>query len=235
MSRQASLHKLSSAAPVIAPSMLKCDFGDLASEVSTLDDAGSQVLHWDVMDGHFVPNLSYGALTIAPLRHRTQQIFDAHLMISEPERYLDSFLEAGCDCITFHIEAVPDPIPLLEKIQQADCVAGLALNPGTPVEKIEQAIPYCDLVLVMSVEPGFGGQSFIPSAVEKIKRIRQTSDESLLISVDGGISPETIGPCAEAGANLFVAGSTIFETNDYRQAIEEMHNIAEHHRPPLSC
>ena len=235
MSRQVLLHQLSNSAPIIAPSMLKCDFGDLSSEVTALDDAGSQVLHWDVMDGHFVPNLSYGAITIAPLRKRTKQIFDAHLMISEPDRYLDAFLEAGCDCITFHIEAVSDPLPLLEKIQAADRVAGLSLNPGTPVEQIEEAIPHADLILVMSVEPGFGGQSFMPSAVDKIRSIRQIAGEQKIISVDGGIAPETIGLCAEAGANLFVAGSSIFESNDYSQAIEEMRSIAEHYRPHLSC
>jgi ribulose-phosphate 3-epimerase len=235
MSREALIQQLDAAAPVIAPSMLKCDFGDLAAEVAALDGAGSQVLHWDVMDGHFVPNLSYGALTIAPVRHRTGQIFDAHLMISHPERYLSDYLDAGCDGITFHVEAVPEPIPLLEKIRQADRVAGLAINPGTPADAIRDALPHCDLVLVMSVEPGFGGQSFIPSALEKVRRIRQLAGEGTMISVDGGINSETIGPCAEAGANIFVAGSSIFGADDYRQAIRELREIASHHRPPLSC
>jgi ribulose-phosphate 3-epimerase len=234
MSRHLTLEKLSASAPIIAPSMLKCDFSDLASEVRALDAAGSQVLHWDVMDGHFVPNLSYGPMVFAPLRKQTEQLFDAHLMISEPARYLESYLQAGCDAITFHVEAVSDPQELLMQIRDADCVAGLAINPGTPVEPIRKYLPACDLVLVMSVEPGFGGQKFMPVAIDKIRRLREWGGPQLVISVDGGISSETIGECARAGANLFVAGSSVFETDDYRVAIASQREIADRFRSSMS-
>lgn len=234
MSRQSTLEKLTDRSPVIAPSMLKCDFSNLAGEVDLLDAAGSEVLHWDVMDGHFVPNLSYGAMVFAPLREKTNQIFDAHLMVSDPEKYLEDYLRAGCDCITIHIEAVPDPTELLKKIRDADCVAGISLNPGTPIESIEPYLPSCDLVLVMSVEPGFGGQAFIPTAVERIARINELAGPDTIISVDGGIGPETIGDCAAAGARLFVAGSSVFNADDYRSAIAEMQKIAESRRTSLS-
>ena len=147
--------------------MLKCDFGNLHRELELLDTAGTDVYHLDVMDGNFVPNLSYGPMVIERLRPRTDAIFDAHLMISEPDRFLDEYLKAGCDCVTFHYEAEQDAGPLLERIRQCDTVAGLAINPGTPVEKIEEFLPACDMVLVMSVEPGFGGQKFIPTALDK--------------------------------------------------------------------
>jgi len=206
MSRQSTLDKLTSKAPLIAPSMLKCDFSRLAEEVAALDAAGSEVLHWDVMDGHFVPNLSYGPMVFAGLRQQTDQIFDAHLMISDPAAYLDSYLEAGCDCITIHIEAVPDPTELLTKIRSADCVAGLSLNPGTDLKTIEPFLPLCDLVLVMSVEPGFGGQAFKPEAVSRLSELQKMISPGTILSVDGGIGPETIGDCSAAGASLFVTG-----------------------------
>ncbi|MBD3676143.1 MAG: ribulose-phosphate 3-epimerase [Planctomycetaceae bacterium] len=234
MSRQSTLEQLSQQSPVIAPSMLKCDFGNLAEEVASLDAVGSQVLHWDVMDGHFVPNLSYGALVFAPLREKTNQLFDAHLMISEPAEYLDDYLKAGCDCITIHIEAVPDPTELLLRIREADCVAGLSLNPDTPLEKIAPYLPFCDLVLVMSVKPGFGGQAFIPDSVERIARINELVGPETIIAVDGGIAPETIGECAAAGARLFVTGSSVFNADDYGSAMAEMRAIAESRRTSLS-
>jgi len=234
MSREDALQKLSAGGPLLAPSMLKCDFGRLHEEVAALDEAGSDVLHWDVMDGHFVPNLSYGAMVFAPLRDRTSQLFEAHLMISQPQKYLDHYLRAGCDCITFHIEAVPQPTELLNQIRSADCVAGLSLNPGTSLETIEPFLPFCDLVLVMSVEPGFGGQSFQPAAVDRLRQLHQMADDDLIISVDGGIGPETIGDCAAAGASLFVTGSSVFDTGDYAAAIGEMRAIAERCRPSLS-
>lgn len=234
MSREDALQKLSAGSPVIAPSMLKCDFSRLHQEVAALDAAGSQVLHWDVMDGHFVPNLSYGPLVFAPLRDQTSQIFDAHLMISNPQKYLDDYLRAGCDCITIHVEAVPDPRELLTQIRKADCVAGLTLNPGTSLDTIEPFLSHCDLVLVMSVQPGFGGQAFQPAALERIRLLKQMADRDTVISVDGGIGPETIGDCAAAGASLFVTGSSVFDTDDYLSAISEMRSIAESRRPSLS-
>jgi ribulose-phosphate 3-epimerase len=222
MSRSAILDRLRSRIPIIAPSMLKCDFGNLHREIELLDAADSAVLHLDVMDGHFVPNLSYGPMVIERLRPMTDAIFDAHLMISEPDRYLDEYLKAGCEAITFHYEAVPDAGPLLRRIRDAERLAGLAINPGTPVEAIEQFLPDCDLVLVMSVEPGFGGQKFIPTALDKLRRLRELTPPETVLSVDGGIGPATIADCADAGAELFVVGSAIFDEVDYGTAICEL-------------
>ncbi len=227
MSRQAVLERLRNHAPLIAPSMLKCDFGNLNREVALLEAAGAAVLHWDVMDGHFVPNLSYGSMVIKRLRDSTDLVFDAHLMISNPETYLDEYLNAGCDCVTFHYEATSDPAAMLERIRAADAVAGLAVNPNTPVDAIEPFMDHCDLILVMSVEPGFGGQKFIPSALDKLRRLSQALRPGTLLSVDGGIGPSTIGDTAEAGANLFVVGSAIFETSDYGDAVAELGQIVE--------
>jgi ribulose-phosphate 3-epimerase len=229
MSRSATLDRLKSRVPVIAPSMLKCDFGNLHREVELLDAAGAVVLHLDVMDGHFVPNLSYGPMVIERLRPMTQAIFDAHLMISDPDRFLDEYLKAGCDAITFHFEAVPEAGPLLRRIKDADVVAGLAINPGTPVERIEKFLPDCDQVLVMSVEPGFGGQKFIPNALEKLRQLRQMTPPETLLSVDGGIGPATIADCAAAGAELFVVGSAIFDEVDYGVAIQELAKSGSRH------
>lgn len=202
--------------------MLKCDFGNLQREVSLLESAGAQVLHLDVMDGHFVPNLSYGPLVIERLRPLTGLPFDAHLMISDPGKYLDDYLAAGCDAVTIHFEAVPEPGPLLERIRRQDALAGLAINPGTPIEAITSLLPQCDLVLVMSVEPGFGGQTFQPKALDKLRALRARLPESVLLSVDGGIGPKTIAATAHAGANMFVVGSAIFDARDYGEAIREM-------------
>lgn len=212
--------------PLIAPSMLKCDFSNLQREISLLEAAGAELLHWDVMDGHFVPNLSYGAVVIERVREVTQLPFDAHLMISAPERYLDDFVAAGCDSITIHIEAAPRPQSLLRRLRDAGVVCGVALNPGTPVSAIEECLADCDLVLVMSVEPGFGGQAFQPAALEKVREVRRLAGERMLIGIDGGIGPETISQCAAAGINLYVVGSAIFDTTDYQAAIERMHAAA---------
>jgi len=226
MSRQAVLQQLHSSTPLIAPSMLKCDFGNLHREVELLEGAGAPLLHLDVMDGHFVPNLSYGPVVIERLRPLTRLPFDAHLMISDPGRYLDEYLAAGCDAVTFHIEAVPEPGPLLERIRRQDALAGLALNPGTPVEAVRPYLPLADLILVMSVEPGFGGQKFQPVALEKLCQLREWLPAETLLSVDGGIGPSTIAAAAQAGANTFVVGSSIFETPDYGDAVRELSELA---------
>ena len=202
--------------------MLKCDFGDLRSEMQKIDAARLPLYHLDVMDGHFVPNLSYGPMVIERLRKLTETPFDAHLMISEPDRYLDDYVKAGCDAITFHLEAVPEPTELLQAIRRQDVVSGLAINPDTPIEAAEPFLDHCDLLLIMSVNPGFGGQKFMPEVVPKIRRARQIAGERLIISVDGGVASETIGQCAAAGAGLFVAGSSIFDFDDYRQAADVM-------------
>jgi ribulose-phosphate 3-epimerase len=205
--------------PVIAPSMLKCDFGNLQSEVDQIDAAGNLPLyHLDVMDGNFVPNLSYGPMVIERLRERTSTPFDAHLMISDPARYLDDYIRAGCEAITFHLEAVPEPTELLQAIRDQDVVAGLAINPDTPIEAAAPFLQHCDLLLVMSVNPGFGGQKFMPEVLPKMQKAREIAGEDLLISVDGGVAAGTIGRCAAAGAEVFVAGSSIFDHEDYRAA-----------------
>ena len=226
MSRSAILHRIRSRVPVIAPSMLKCDFGNMHREIELLNAADSTVLHWDVMDGHFVPNLSYGPLVIDKMRSMTDAVFDAHLMISEPDRYLEEYLKAGCEAITFHYEAVPDAGPLLRRIRDADVVAGLALNPGTPVEKIEPFLSDCDLILVMSVEPGFGGQKFIPDVLNKLRRLRELCSPETVLSVDGGVGPSTIADCSEAGADLFVVGSAVFDESDYGAVMPELSELA---------
>ncbi len=211
--------KLLAQRPLIAPSMLKCDFGNLDRDMALLERADTPLIHLDVMDGHFVPNLSYGPMVIERMRELTDLPFEAHLMISEPERYLEDYLKAGCDMITFHIEAVPEPDDLIARIKQAGRWVGLALNPGTPVEKVRPFLSACDLLLVMSVEPGFGGQGFMPVALEKLSQFREWLRDDQLLSVDGGIGLETIGPCARAGADTFVCGSSIFDESDFSEAV----------------
>jgi ribulose-phosphate 3-epimerase len=215
--------------PVMAPSMLKIDYADLAGELRRLEAAKAEVLHWDVMDGQFVPNLSYGAMLIASARSRTDLFFDAHLMISDPAKYLDDYVSAGCDAITIHIEAAPDPRELLARIHTVGLKAGLAINPKTPVEALRPALSMCDLVLVMSVEPGFGGQKFKSEALPKVRELRSLVRPDAVISIDGGIGPATIADAAEAGAQWFVAGSSIFDQPDYGAAMRQMESLARPH------
>ena len=173
------------------------------------------------MDGHFVPNLTYGMPLVASLRQLTALPLDVHLMISDPERYLDAFHAAGADLITFHIEAVSHPENVLQKIHQLGMAAGVAINPETPVSSIEHCLNSCDLVLVMSVRPGFGGQTFQEIALSKLKQLRQIGPESLLLGVDGGIKQENIASCGEAGGQLFVVGSAIFGEPEYDTVIRQ--------------
>lgn len=226
MDRRSRLASLAADHPLIAPSMLKCDFADLVGELSRLDAAGADVIHWDVMDGHFVPNLSYGPMLIRSARKRSERFFDAHLMISNPEKCLDEYLQAGCDAITIHIEAVPDPTPVLWRIREAGRVAGLALNPGTPVSAIEPFLPACDLVLVMSVQPGFGGQKFMPEVLPKLQRLKEIVSPKTVLSIDGGIAAPTISAASAAGARLFVAGSSVFDAAEYGPAIADLAILA---------
>ncbi len=212
--------------PIIAPSMLKCDYGDMLHEVEQLDAAQAAWFHWDVMDGHFVPNLSYGAMVIQAIRPRTKAFFDAHLMISDPAKYLDDYLKAGCDAITFHIEVVPEPTTLLRRIRSAGKRAGLAINPKTPVSAVEPFLSDCDLVLTMSVEPGFGGQKFMPEVLDKVMRLKRLVGPQTLLSIDGGVAADTIKQSATAGCQVFVAGSAIFDEPNYTAAIQNLARLA---------
>jgi ribulose-phosphate 3-epimerase len=208
--------------------MLLCDFGNLEREVQRLTSAGIQALHLDVMDGHFVPNLTYGLTMVEAFRRLTDLPLDVHLMISNPEAYVERYVEAGADSLTVHIEAVPQPGPLLERIASAGAGAGIALNPHTPLETLEPALDACDLVLVMSVEPGFGGQAFEPVALEKLKRLRERLPSDVLLEVDGGVNDATITACAEAGAAFFVTGSAIFKQADYAESIQRLGRLARY-------
>ncbi|MBL8818286.1 MAG: ribulose-phosphate 3-epimerase [Planctomyces sp.] len=229
--RDTMLSDLRAMRPAIAPSMLKCDFGNLHRELELLTTSGAPLLHLDVMDGHFVPNLSYGPMVIERIRTRTSLPFDAHLMISDPARYLDEYIRVGCEAITFHLEAVPEPLSLLREIRRRGVVAGLAINPETPFSAAEPFLRECDLFLVMSVRPGFGGQKFIPDVLSKVTQARSAAGPDLIISIDGGVSKSTIGACARAGADVFVAGSSVFDEPDYKSAIAELRDIAITSRP----
>lgn len=224
--RDAMLSRLRAQRPAIAPSMLKCDFGNLHRELELLTAAEAPLLHLDVMDGNFVPNLSYGPMVIERMRTRTELPFDAHLMISDPAKYLDEYIRVGCDAITFHLEAVPEPVGLLRDIRRKGVVAGLAINPETPFSAAEPFLRECDLFLVMSVRPGFGGQKFIPEVLSKVSQARTAGGPDLIISIDGGVGKSTIGACAEAGVDVFVAGSSVFDEPDYKSAIAELRDLA---------
>jgi len=220
------LTDLRAAPPVVLPSLLLCDFGNLEREVRALEAAGARGLHLDVMDGHFVPNLSYGMPLVAALRKLTDLPLDVHLMIANPEQYLSQFVDAGADLLTIHAEAVDDPRPLLEKIRSLGVGAGLAINPPTTVASIEAALPLCDLVLAMSVMPGFGGQAFDKVVLDKLRDLRTKVPEGVLLEVDGGVNASTIAACGAAGAQLLVAGSAIFRTPDYQQSMADLTRLA---------
>jgi ribulose-phosphate 3-epimerase len=210
------------AKPLVTPSLLNCNFARMAEELEALKRAGAQAVHLDVMDGHFVPNLSYGAPVIADWRKVTDFPFDAHLMIAEPARYLDDFVTAGCDVIIFHIEVVPDPTPLARRIRGQGCQAELALNPPTPVSAIMPFLDEVDAVLVMSVMPGFGGQKFQASVLEKVRALR-AAKPSLRISIDGGIKPDTAALATAAGVSQLVAGSAVFRSDgNYAASLDEL-------------
>lgn len=208
--------------PLVTPSLLNCNFSKVAEEIKALEKAGTLAVHLDVMDGHFVPNLSYGAPVIADWRPCTDLPFDAHLMMSEPGRYLDDFIKAGCDEVLVHIEVLPDPVPVLRRIREAGCHAGLVLNPPTPVESVLSYLGEVDKMLVMSVMPGFGGQAFEPLVLEKVRRLRKERPE-MPIAIDGGIKAHNAAEVVEAGVTQLVAGSAIFRPDgNYAAALTEL-------------
>lgn len=216
-----SLEAIRNATPAILPSLLLCDFGDLKTEVARLAEAGTEILHLDVMDGHFVPNLTYGMPIVEGLRRHTDMPLDVHLMISDPLEYAKPMVDAGADLLTFHIEAVQsrDAVETVERIRELGVGVGVALNPETPLSTLAACLPIVDMVLVMSVEAGFGGQSFNPVALEKLRTIREQYPD-ILLQIDGGIDAKTVGPARAAGCDLFVVGSAIFRQEDYRKAID---------------
>ena len=209
----------------IAPSILAADFARLGEQVAAVMDAGARVIHVDVMDGHFVPPITMGPLVVAALAeqvHAAGGYIDVHLMIERPERQVTAFAEAGADGITVHVEATPHVHYALAHIRDAGCRAGLALCPGTPAEAVSAVQDDVDLVLCMTVDPGWGGQAFLPSSLEKIRRLRALVGDGPALEVDGGIDAATAGPCAEAGATVFVAGSKVFGAPDPAAALREI-------------
>lgn len=228
-STAARLDRLRTQLPAILPSLLQCDFANLEAEIRRLEEAGAQCLHLDVMDGHFVPNMTYGMTVVEACRRVTDLPLDVHLMIANPGKYLRHYRDAGADIMTIHVEAVDDPVPLLKEIRQLGAGAGLALNPPTSIESIVRCLPHCDLVLAMSVMPGFGGQSFNPVALEKLRFLRDwaaKNKQPLLLEVDGGVNEKTIAECGRAGAQLYVVGSGIFRHADYAKPMKEMRELS---------
>ena len=225
--RAARLEVLESAAkPLVTPSLLNCDFARVGEELEALKAAGVVAVHLDVMDGHFVPNLSYGAPVVKDWRRRTDFPFDAHLMISEPARYADAFIDAGCDRILFHIEVEPDPTALLRKIRATGCRAGLVVNPPTPVDSVLPYLAEADAVLIMSVHPGFGGQSFLAEVLEKVRALK-AARPGLPVAIDGGINAHTVARAVSAGATELVVGSATFRPDgNYAAALAEVAEAA---------
>jgi len=212
----------------IAPSILSADFAALGDAVARVEAGGADQLHVDVMDGRFVPNITIGPPVIESIRKRTRLPLDVHLMIVEPELYVETFVRAGADLLTVHAEACPHLNRTLHQIREAGAKVGVALNPSTPPEAIEWVLDDLDLILVMSVNPGFGGQSFIPSSISKVRQIRTlVGTRPVEISVDGGVTSDKAGPLAQAGATILVAGSAIFGAQDPAQAVKDLRSASE--------
>ncbi len=211
---------------MILPSLLLCDFGNLEREVRRLEEAGAEGLHLDVMDGCFVPNITYGMPIVAAVRRLTDLPLDVHLMIMDPAKYAESFRDAGADLLTVHVESNGGGRPMLQQIRDLGMGAGIALDPATPLSRIEPNLDLCDLVLVMSVPAGFGKQAFDRTALDKLRRLRELVGDRVLLEVDGGINHETIQSCAQAGADLFVVGSAIFSRDEYAPVLGELTALA---------
>ena len=209
----------------IAPSLLAADFSNLAQDIERVRQAGANYLHLDVMDGVFVPNISFGPPVIESIRKKTKLFFDVHLMIKHPQRYIDNFVKAGADSITIHYESTSRPRDAIMKIKDFDVKAGIAISPNTPYEAVLPYLDIVDMVLVMTVEPGFGGQAMIPETLEKVRAIKNYIDEheiNVNIEVDGGITAENVHLALDAGANVIVAGSAIFRSKTPRKVIKQM-------------
>lgn len=220
--------RLNAAKPAIAPSVLLCDYTRLGEEIAALERAGAPLLHLDVMDGHFVPNFTFGMTIVEAARRATSLPLDVHLMMEQPGRYLRQFREAGADVLTVHEEVCRDQqelADLVAQIRELGALAGIALNPPTPLVRIDQVMTDCDLILVMSVMPGFGGQSFDRVALEKLQALRDRPDVDALLEVDGGVNAETIAACARAGADLLVVGSAISSGDDYGERFESLNRL----------
>jgi ribulose-phosphate 3-epimerase len=212
----------------IAPSILSADFSRLGEEIKAVEKAGADLIHVDVMDGHYVPNITIGPGVVSSLRKTTSLPFDVHLMIEEPDRYIDAFVDAGSNIITVHAEAVIHLHRTVQTIKEKGVKVGVSLNPSTPLACVEEILPDIDLLLIMTVNPGFGGQKFISGMLPKIRKARelaQTRGLKMAIEVDGGVTAENIGTLAEAGADIFVAGAAIFGSASYRDTINRMKAI----------
>lgn len=218
---------------IIAPSLLSADFTRLGEEIRFLNESRADWIHFDVMDGMFVPNISFGIPVLKAVRPLTRKVLDVHLMIEKPERYIQAFQEAGADVLTVHQEACLHLDRTLHAIREAGMKVGVSLNPATPVETIQHVLPLCDLVLVMSVNPGFGGQKFIPYSLDKIRRLRdmiQTQGLSTLIEVDGGVTKDNCASIAQAGAQVLVAGNTVYSASNPRAMIAELQSLCSPNR-----
>ena len=210
----------------IAPSILSADFANLGAEVKKVVDAGAEFVHIDVMDGTFVPEITLGAGIVKAIRSVTDAVFDVHLMVEHPDTHIEAFAKAGADYITFHVEAAKHPHRMIQAIHALGCKAGVSLNPGTPIAMIEELLPDVDMVLVMSVNPGYGGQKFIPGSISKLQRIRKALDEigsQAELQVDGGVNEENAQSIIDAGATVLVAGSAVYKSKDIPATIKKLH------------